>query len=73
MTHPEQKTTAEENNDFVLVRIRVPRYIYRSLCIMSAKRDLKFTRFVIELLRTVVHKDYEKEQEIQSQLDDIVE
>lgn len=64
MEHNTQRTISEENNDdFVMVRLRVPRYVYRQLSLTSVQRDMKLGRFIIELLRTVAHKEIEKAKE----------
>jgi hypothetical protein len=51
-----QISRAKENNDSIMTRFRVPRAIFRTLSVEAAKRDMKVTRFMIEILRATAIK-----------------
>ena len=51
-----QRNLTAENNDSIMTRFRVPRPIFRILSIEAAKRDMKVTRFIIEILIDVASK-----------------
>ena len=57
-----QISRAEENNDSIMTRFRVPRAIFRTLSIEAAKRDMKVTRLMIEILRATATKIDERNE-----------
>ena len=52
----ERRTKTEENNDSIMTRFRLPRSAFRTLSIEAVQRDMKPTRFMIELLIGVADK-----------------
>ena len=54
---------SEENGNSVMARFRVPKDIYNTLAIEAIRRDMKPTRFIIELLRTTSDKIKQRDAE----------
>ena len=55
-----QKNISEENKNFVMVRFRLPKHVYRELAINAAEHDTTVTRLMIEILRVGAERRMEK-------------
>lgn len=63
-----QRNIAEENKNFVMVRFRLPKHVYRELAVDAAQHDSTATRLMIEILRAGAERRIKEREQKQKQL-----